>query len=115
LEDGLAHTSVKLVDPAILIREQQQKRELEEQKRVEKERKQREVDEKARQKEDAKKIPPEQLFKQSQHEGKFSQFDSDGIPTHDFEGKEITKSQRKKLEKLWNDHKKKYQPVENGN
>lgn len=118
-EDGAAHTSVKLVDPEILLREQEQKRAIEEAKRVEKERKQREKEEKERQKELARRIPPDQLFKQGPHEGKFSQFDATGVPTHDAEGKEVSKGQRKKLEKLWQDQKRLYESstntVMNGN
>jgi cysteinyl-tRNA synthetase len=108
-EDGATHTSVKLVDPEILMREQEQKRQLEEAKKAEKERKQKEKDEKERLKKLARQIPPEKLFKQGQYENKFSQFDENGIPTHDAEQKEISKGQRKKLEKLWQDQKKTYE------
>jgi cysteinyl-tRNA synthetase len=118
-EDGANHTSVKLVDPEILLREQEQKRAIEEAKRAEKERKQREKEEKERQKALTSRIPPDQLFKQGPHEGKFSQFDVNGLPTHDAEGKEVSKGQRKKLEKLWQDHKRLYESaastVMNGN
>lgn len=66
LEDGAAHTSVKLVDPEVLLREQEQKRKIEEDKKAKKEQRQREKEEKERLKQMAKQIPPEQLFKQGQ-------------------------------------------------
>lgn len=46
------------------------------------------------------------MFKQGQYEGKFTQFDSNGIPTHDSEGKEVSKGLRKKLEKLFDGQKR---------
>eukprot|EP01137_Pigoraptor_chileana_P031152 Opistho-2@18564 len=42
-------------------------------------------------------IPPEKLF--TRETDKYSKFDDKGIPTHDVEGKEVSKSQRKKCEK----------------
>lgn len=107
-EDGTAHTSVKLVDPEILIREQEQKRAIEEAKKAEKEKKQREKEEKELLKKLARQVPPEKFFQQGQYEKMFSQFDTFGIPTHDVAGKEISKGQRKKLEKLWQDQKRQY-------
>jgi cysteinyl-tRNA synthetase len=111
LEDTSSHTSVKLADPEVLIREQEQKRAIEEAKKAEKERKQREKEEKERLKKLASQIPPEKLFQQGQYENMFCQFDTSGIPTHDLTGKEISKGQRKKFEKLWNDQKKLYSEV----
>lgn len=42
-------------------------------------------------------IPQELLFKTGVWEGQFSQYDSNHVPTHDFDGKELSKSRRKKL------------------
>ena len=54
---------------------------------------------KQKEKEAKKAIPPHELF--LKETDKYSKFDEKGIPTHDLEGKEITKSGRKKLEKLY--------------
>ncbi|CAD7945805.1 unnamed protein product [Amoebophrya sp. A120] len=48
-----------------------------------------------------RKIAPTELFKQGEHEGKYSKFDDKGLPTHDAEDAELTKSMRKKLQKEW--------------
>lgn len=46
------------------------------------------------------KIDPADFFKLApEYEGRFSKFDDKGIPTHDAEGNELTKSALKKLEK----------------
>lgn len=57
-EDSTGHTSVKLVDPEVLLREIEQKKAIDEAKQAEKERKQREREKRDRQKELAKNIPP---------------------------------------------------------
>jgi glutaminyl-tRNA synthetase len=41
-----------------------------------------------------------------EYNGKFSKFDDEGFPTHDEEGKEVTKSMAKKLKKELDKHKK---------
>jgi cysteinyl-tRNA synthetase len=53
-------------------------------------------------------IRPDQLFRQhSEFAGKYSQFDEDGVPTHDAEtNAPLTKSQRKKLLKKYEKHAK---------
>ncbi|KAK2157413.1 hypothetical protein LSH36_192g03015 [Paralvinella palmiformis] len=53
-----------------------------------------------------RKIPPSELFKTDPPQ--YSQFDDKGIPTHDAEGKDLTKSQLKKLRKLYEAQEKKY-------
>lgn len=112
-EDSASHTSVKLVDPEILIREQEQKRIIEETKKADKERKQREKEEKERLKKLVSQIPPEKLFKEGQYTNMFAQYDASGIPTHDLKGTELSKGQRKKLEKLWNDQKRLHESAVN--
>jgi glutaminyl-tRNA synthetase len=57
-------------------------------------------------KEALKKIAPEQLFRRETD--KYSTFDERGIPTHDAEGKEISKSLSKKLLKEYEAHVKLY-------
>ena len=39
------------------------------------------------------------MFKTGEYEGKYSQFDERGVPTHDAAGAELNKSQKKKHEK----------------
>jgi cysteinyl-tRNA synthetase len=56
----------------------------------------------------AKKIPPSEIFKRAGEAEKYSQFDSQGIPTHDAEGAPLTKSAVKKLQKLYQAQEKKY-------
>ena len=54
-------------------------------------------------------IDPKDLFKLApDYEGKFSQYDDTGLPTHSADGTELTKSARKKLEKERAKHKKKF-------
>ena len=72
-------------------------------KRLEKEKKKAEQAAKQANKEDMK--DPIDMFRTSE----YSQWDANGIPTHDKENKEITKSQTKKLTKLMETQKKKYE------
>ncbi|KAI6196007.1 Cysteinyl-tRNA synthetase [Aphelenchoides besseyi] len=109
LEDSGAHTAVKLVDPEILLREQEQKRAIEEAKRVEKERKKREQEEKER----LKRIPPHEFFKQPSYATQYTKYDENGIPTHNSDGKELSKSERKNCEKTWNKQKNIFIPPTN--
>ncbi|TPP58309.1 Cysteinyl tRNA synthetase [Fasciola gigantica] len=50
--------------------------------------------------------PPSEMFLQQLN--KYSRFDEKGIPTHDASGKEIAKSQLKKLQKLYDAQAKRY-------
>merc|ERR1712228_539604 len=56
----------------------------------------------------AAEIPPAQFFKAGENEGKYSQYDSRGVPTHSADGAELPKSALKKLEKIYAGHVKKY-------
>uniref|UniRef100_A0A674IAX1 Cysteine--tRNA ligase, cytoplasmic n=1 Tax=Terrapene triunguis TaxID=2587831 RepID=A0A674IAX1_9SAUR len=62
------------------------------------------------------KIPPHAMFKSELD--KYSKFDENGFPTHDTEGKELSKGQMKKLKKLYEAqekiHKEYLQMVQNG-
>ena len=49
------------------------------------------------------KIPGNMLFR-SMKPPKFSQFDKDGIPTHDLEGNKLSKNYKNKLRKKWVKH-----------
>ncbi|OQV12664.1 Cysteine--tRNA ligase, cytoplasmic [Hypsibius exemplaris] len=107
--------AVKLVDKNELMKEREAKLQAEEEKRVEKERKKREIEEARLAKERQMRVPPSELFR-SQTD-KFSLFDDKGMPTHDHEGKEISKGQLKKLEKLYQTHEAKFKELaaQNGN
>ncbi|XP_008308918.1 cysteine--tRNA ligase, cytoplasmic [Cynoglossus semilaevis] len=92
-------TVVKLVDKETLLKEKEEKKKMEE----EKVRKKEEAARKKQEQEMAKlakmKIPPCELFRSETD--KYSTFDETGFPTHDAEGKEISKGQAKKLRKLY--------------
>jgi len=96
-------SAVKLADREVLLKEREEKKRIEDEKRMEKE-KQRLEKEKLEQQ---KKIPPGDFFRLEQPP-KYSQFDEKGIPTHDLDGKELSKGQMKKLQKLYQTQEKKY-------
>lgn len=101
-----ASAAVKLVDRAILLKDREMKKALEQQKQAEKERKRLEAEADKAAKEAQKKINPIDMFK---HESdKYSAFDDKGLPTHDLEGKEVSKALIKKLQKLQIQQEKKY-------
>ncbi|KAE8605894.1 hypothetical protein XENTR_v10010505 [Xenopus tropicalis] len=109
-------TVVKLVDRETLLKEKEEKRKAEE----EKQRKKEEAARKKQQQEAAKlekmKVSPSQMFQLETD--KYSQFDESGFPTHDTEGKELSKGQSKKLRKLYEAqeklHKEYLQMAQNG-
>ncbi|XP_061178212.1 cysteine--tRNA ligase, cytoplasmic-like isoform X1 [Saccostrea echinata] len=102
LEDGISPPTIKLVDRETLMKEREEKLKQEELKRQEKEKRKQEMEAKLAQ----EKIPPWELFKKETD--KYSQFDDKGIPTHDAEGKELSKGQIKKLAKLYEKQEKTY-------
>lgn len=97
LEDRASQTCVKLVDRETILREQKQKKAVEAAKAAERERKLKEREER----EAMKRIPPTEMFKTGEESLKYSKFDEKGIPTHLANGEEVSKKQRKKLEKLY--------------
>ncbi|CAL9702111.1 unnamed protein product [Knipowitschia caucasica] len=97
-------TVVKLVDRETLLKEKEEKKQLEEEKKRKKE-------EAAKKKQEQQmallakmKIPPSQMFRSETD--KYSTFDETGFPTHDAEGKELSKGQAKKLRKLYENQEK---------
>ena len=46
------------------------------------------------------------MFKQGEYIGLYSQYDAEGMPTHDAAGELVTKSMSKKLRKEWEKQKK---------
>ena len=97
--DGQTKTRLKLVDRETLQREREDKLKAQELKRLEKEKKAREKAVAEAKKEEEKKLCPTVMFVT---EGdKYSAFDDKGMPTHDSDGKELTKSALKKLSKVY--------------
>ncbi|XP_053995606.1 cysteine--tRNA ligase, cytoplasmic [Hylaeus anthracinus] len=107
LEDTTEEScKVKLVNKEELLKEKECKQKLELEKSLEKEKRKAEAAAAAAAKEEQRKIPPTEMFKLEKD--KYSQFDSNGIPTHDVDGKEISKGQMKKLQKLQQAQQKRY-------
>ncbi|XP_042528512.1 cysteine--tRNA ligase, cytoplasmic isoform X1 [Dipodomys spectabilis] len=109
-------TVVKLVDRDTLLKEREEKKRVEEEKRRKKEEAARKKQEQEAAKLSKMKIPPSELFLSELD--KYSKFDESGLPTHDVEGKELSKGQAKKLKKLLETqeklHKEYLQMVQNG-
>nr|XP_020024388.1 cysteine--tRNA ligase, cytoplasmic isoform X1 [Castor canadensis] len=91
-------TVVKLVDRDTLLKEREEKKRVEEEKRRKKEEAARRKQEQEAAKLAKMKIPPNEMF--LSESDKYSKFDENGLPTHDIEGKELSKGQTKKLKKL---------------
>uniref|UniRef100_A0A8D0GCU1 Cysteine--tRNA ligase, cytoplasmic n=1 Tax=Sphenodon punctatus TaxID=8508 RepID=A0A8D0GCU1_SPHPU len=110
-------TVVKLVDKDTLLKEREEKKKIEEEKKRKKEEAARKKQEQEAAKLAKMRIPPDEMFK-SEHD-KYSRFDEHGFPTHDTEGKELSKGKVKKLRKLYEAQEKLYreylQMVQNGN
>lgn len=101
-EDGQLLARVKLVDKEILLREREEKIQLEKVKQQEKEAKKKAAAAKVAE----PPVAPNQFFRNEV--SKYSQWDENGMPTHDQEGKELTKSALKKVAKLYEAQEKKY-------
>uniref|UniRef100_H0WT90 Cysteine--tRNA ligase, cytoplasmic n=1 Tax=Otolemur garnettii TaxID=30611 RepID=H0WT90_OTOGA len=113
--EGLS-TVVKLVDRDTLLKEREEKKRVEEEKRKKKEEAARRKQEQEVAKLAKMKVPPSEMF--LSESDKYSKFDENGFPTHDTEGKELSKGQAKKLKKLLEAQEKLYreylQMVQNG-
>ncbi|XP_056870504.1 cysteine--tRNA ligase, cytoplasmic isoform X1 [Takifugu flavidus] len=92
-------TVVKLVDRETLMKEREEKKKMEEEKRLKKEEAARRKQEQEMAKLAKMKISPCEMF--LTETDKYSKFDEMGFPTHDAEGKELSKGQAKKLRKLY--------------
>ncbi|XP_040890524.1 cysteine--tRNA ligase, cytoplasmic isoform X1 [Toxotes jaculatrix] len=115
LEDheGLT-TVVKLVDKEILMKEREEKKKMEEEKKKKKEEAAMRKHEQEMAKLAKMKIPPCEMFRTETD--KYSKFDETGFPTHDVEGKELSKGQAKKLRKLYEAQEKLHNEyLQNGN
>ncbi|XP_038111748.1 cysteine--tRNA ligase, cytoplasmic [Culex quinquefasciatus] len=104
--DG-APSALKLVDRELLLKEREAKRAEEARKAAEKERKKAEAAAAAAAKDAQRKINPVDMFRAETD--KYSAWDERGLPTHDAQGKEISKGQQKKLQKLQQAQEKRYQ------
>ncbi|XP_015252189.1 PREDICTED: cysteine--tRNA ligase, cytoplasmic [Cyprinodon variegatus] len=92
-------TVVKLVDKETLLKEKEDKKKMEEEKKRKKEEAARRKQEQEMAKLAKMKVPPCEMFRSETD--KYSSFDDTGFPTHDAEGKELSKGQAKKLRKLY--------------
>ncbi|MCL4156856.1 UNVERIFIED_CONTAM: hypothetical protein GTU68_006704, partial [Idotea baltica] len=97
--------SIKLVDAGELVKELEEKRKVETERKAEKEKKKAEAAAKkaAASLEEVK--DPREMFRSDE----YSAWAESGLPTHDKEGKEITKSQLKKLTKMMEAQRKKFE------
>uniref|UniRef100_H2ZQZ8 Cysteine--tRNA ligase, cytoplasmic n=1 Tax=Ciona savignyi TaxID=51511 RepID=H2ZQZ8_CIOSA len=102
-----AKTVVKLVDKDQLLKERAEKKKAIFLKFFLKERARLAAAKKTAEKEAQRKIPPSQLF--ISQTDKYSAFDNQGFPTHDVQGKELSKGQTKKLRKLFDAQAKLYE------
>lgn len=98
--------AVKLVDRDSLLREREAKLAAEAEKAAEKERKKQAAAEAAAAKEAQRRVNPKEMFLAETE--KYSAFDENGLPTHDKEGKEVSKGQIKKLQKLQQQQEQRY-------
>lgn len=105
-DEGSSGCRVKLVNREELLKELEAKKILEIAKAAEKEKKKAEAAAAAAAKEAQRRVSPIDMFKSETD--KYSKFDDNGLPTHDIEGKEISKGQLKKLQKLQQAQEKKY-------
>ncbi|XP_055470665.1 cysteine--tRNA ligase, cytoplasmic isoform X2 [Psammomys obesus] len=109
-------TVVKLVDRDTLLKEKEEKKRAEEEKRRKKEEAARKKQEQEAAKLAKMRTPPNEMFLSESN--KYSKFDENGLPTHDNEGKELSKGQAKKLKKLFEAQEKLYkeylQMLQNG-
>uniref|UniRef100_A0A3B4YKG4 Cysteine--tRNA ligase, cytoplasmic n=1 Tax=Seriola lalandi dorsalis TaxID=1841481 RepID=A0A3B4YKG4_SERLL len=92
-------TVMKLVDKETLLKEREEKKKMEEEKKRKKEEAARKKQEQEMAKLAKMKVPPCEMFRTETD--KYSKFDETGFPTHDVEGKELSKGQAKKLRKLY--------------
>ncbi|CAG8574782.1 303_t:CDS:10 [Dentiscutata erythropus] len=106
-EDGKA--LVKFVDKDVLIKAREAKLQLQAEKAAKKEAAAKAKEEERKRKLEKGKLAAEDMFKEEKDEdGKnlYSAFDEQGIPTHDNNGEEISKSKIKKLKQKWEIQKK---------
>jgi len=99
LEDQEGRTVVKLCDREVLMKERAEKLQMAERKKAEEAKRKQELERAKAEKEAKKAIPPHKMF--LSETDKYSKFDDRGFPILDHEGKELSKSLAKKLEKAY--------------
>ena len=99
LDDREGGALWKLSNPEELRREAAREAEAKAKKEEQKRREKEEAARKAAEKEALARVPPGELFKQGEYADLYSEYDDDGLPTHDKAGEELAKAQRKKLAK----------------
>ncbi|XP_078457612.1 cysteine--tRNA ligase, cytoplasmic [Lampetra planeri] len=104
---------VKLVDKESLLKEREEKKKIEEEKQLKKEEAAKKKQEQEAAKLEKMKIRPQEMF--LSETDKYSKFDGNGFPTHDLEGKEISKGLAKKLRKLYDAQEKLHSQFEQMN
>eukprot|EP00903_Cladosiphon_okamuranus_P021396 g19666.t1 len=107
LEDKGDQVVWKLEDPAVLARERQQR----EQEQLRRKEAKEEAKRKTAEREARAKIPANEYFRRLKGEdGKdlYTQFDDNGVPTHNAAGEEIAAKSKKKLKKDWEAQNKLY-------
>jgi cysteinyl-tRNA synthetase len=109
LEDKTGRSLIKLGAPRSaeeLERDAREAAEAKERIRLAKEEAQRQQQQKRQEKLEKGRLSPAEWAKQSDE---FSQFDAEGMPTHDKAGEELSKSRKKKLQKEWQSQEKLHQ------
>jgi cysteinyl-tRNA synthetase len=99
LDDREGGALWKLSNPEELRHEAAREAEAKAKKEAQKRREKEEAARKAAEKEALARVPPGELFKQGEYADLYSEYDDDGLPTHDKAGEELAKAQRKKLAK----------------
>lgn len=101
LEDGSSSATGKatwkLEDPEVLRRELAEKQRLADEKAAKKLKQKQEAERKAAEKAAKARIPPNEIF--LSQTDKYSQFDAEGMPTHDVKGEPLSKGALKKVKK----------------
>ncbi|KAL7671182.1 hypothetical protein ACOME3_006087 [Neoechinorhynchus agilis] len=106
LEDREGKTTVKLMDPEVLKMEKLRLEEAEREKEALNQAKKAQMDALKAIREEKRKLPPSKLF--TKQTDKYSKFDEEGFPVLDKGGEPLSKSETKKLRKIFDAHKKKY-------
>lgn len=97
IEDKPTGSVWMLVDPAVAEAELKAKAEAEQQRREAKEKARLEKEAAEEEKRKKAMVPPSEMFKSMPD--KYSQFDANGVPTHDAAGQELSKSAKKSVQK----------------
>lgn len=98
---------LKIMDPETIARERILAEKREQERRIKEEASKLEKLKLQKQREEKAKVAPDQMFRDQID--KYSKFDEKGMPTHDSNGKEISKSALKKLQRLYAEQEARYQ------